>query len=124
MFIGPRSLYLITFDITDMKEATTTIGYWLQLIYTRAPKSPVILVGTHDEKLTEKYVAESFESLLEKYKSGFPNIKSCFSVSNKNGKGTEDLREKIINVALEEKFNGRDHTFQFQPLRTEDNGAF
>ncbi len=44
-----------------------------------------------------------FEYVWNKYKSSFPNIKRFCVVSNKTGKGIEQLSQAIMQVAFEEK---------------------
>jgi hypothetical protein len=63
--------------------------------------APVILVGTHldAKKCTKKYLDHLYANLLQKFSGQFKNIRFFFALSCATGKGVEDLRKKLIEVA-------------------------
>lgn len=56
-FLAKRAIYLIVFNLIDPKQGQAAIEYWLQCINARAPRAPIIIVGTHmdDKHCTKEY---------------------------------------------------------------------
>jgi hypothetical protein len=48
-------MYLVVFNLKE-DEVTNRIEYWLQSIKSKAPRAPVVLVGTHADELTHEQV--------------------------------------------------------------------
>lgn len=73
------------------------------------PNIPVILVGTHADskefKNNENLLVQKLEQAAEEY-SRFKNIKMIIPVSCSEGIGIEELKQSIINIALEQKYMG------------------
>lgn len=100
-FLSRRGIYLLIFNLLKPEEEASRIEYWLQSIHTRARGAPVILVGTHldAKKCTKKYLDHLYANLLQKFSGQFKNIRFFFALSCATGKGVEDLRKKLIEVA-------------------------
>lgn len=54
-FLSKRSLYLVVWNISDGEKGLNEIVQWLVNIQSRAPQSPVIIVGTHYDLISEKF---------------------------------------------------------------------
>ena len=80
-FLSENTLYQVVFDMSAYTVSKTSLSIyqlgrlelWLQVIYSRAPNSHVLLVGTHadDPKLTDEIRARirgDIEMLLSKYR--------------------------------------------------------
>ncbi len=101
-FLSRRGIYLLIFNLLKPEEEGSRIEYWLQSIHTRARGAPVILVGTHldAKKCTKKYLDHLYANLLQKFSGQFKNIRFFFALSCATGKGVEDLRKKIVEIAV------------------------
>lgn len=80
-FLSENTLYQVVFDMSAYTVSKTSLSIyqlgrlelWLQVIYSRAPNSHVLLVGTHadDPKLTDEIracIRGDIEMLLSKYR--------------------------------------------------------
>ena len=86
-FLSNRSLYLLVWNARHGFEQGK-LFYWLDMIQAKAPESPVIIVAAHtDQRIPDLPIAE----LRRRY----TNIIGDCAVSNKDGTGIEELREKI-----------------------------
>jgi len=102
-FLSHRGIYLLVFNLLKPEEEYSRIEYWLQSIHTRARGAPVILVGTHldDPKCSKKYLDGLYANLLSKFSGQFKSIRFFFALSCTTGKGVEDLKKKITEVAIQ-----------------------
>jgi hypothetical protein len=81
------------------KEIEESVDYWLRSISLKAPNSTVILVGTHlDEIVDNKKSKQLPENLLKEYGN---LISKSFSVSNSTGIGIKELKQYLIELAME-----------------------
>ena len=64
-FLSQRSLYLLLFNLTDGEAGVQELKPWLNNIALRAPRSCVIIVGTHLDEVPEDK-REEIDSLLHK----------------------------------------------------------
>ncbi|KAL6040633.1 Myotubularin-like phosphatase domain, variant 2, partial [Balamuthia mandrillaris] len=101
-FLSSRGIYLLCFNLLKPEEEVSRIEYWLQSIYTRGRGAPVILVGTHldNKKCSKRYLDNLYATLLQKFSGTFKNIRFFFALSCSTGKGIEDLRKKVTELAL------------------------
>lgn len=108
-FLTSRSIYLVVFNLVEPDHEKWKINYWLQSIRTRAPKSPVMLVGTHsdDPSVTDEF-CQSIAPELSSYAKKFSNVKSIKYLSNKDGNGFESFKDALLELALKEKSMGED----------------
>ena len=80
-FLSENTLYQVVFDMSAYTVSKTSLSIyqlgrlelWLQVIFSRAPNSHVLLVGTHadDPKVTDEIrtrIREDIETLLSKYR--------------------------------------------------------
>ena len=64
-FLSHRSLYLLLFNLTDGEAGVKELKPWLNNIALRAPRSCVIIVGTHLDEVPEEE-REEIDALLHK----------------------------------------------------------
>ena len=92
-FLTNRSLFLLAWNARHGYEQGK-LRYWLDTINALAPESPILMVATHiDERDADLPLSE----LRAKY----PQIVGHYEVSNKTGKGLEELREALANTAAD-----------------------
>src|SRR5205823_2277128 len=72
-FLSNRSVYLVVWSLTA-SEDTQRVLYWLQSIQSRAPKAPVMLVGTHADVPGANLSEEYGRQVVEKYRARFPEL--------------------------------------------------
>lgn len=93
-FLSKRSLYLVVWRIDEGKNGLIEVLQWLGNIQARAPNSPVIIVGTHRDKIghriTEKevitlqqYIRDRFIAVTDSEKIGLPKVLSSIEISCK-----------------------------------------
>ncbi|MBR8828619.1 MAG: leucine-rich repeat domain-containing protein [Gomphosphaeria aponina SAG 52.96 = DSM 107014] len=82
-----QSIYLLVVDAGQGKE-NNEVEYWLKMITSFSPASPIIIVGNKTDK---GLLTIDRSSLFKKY----PNIKTFVETSCLNGKGIEELRTFI-----------------------------
>ncbi len=92
-FFTRRSLYLVVWNARAGADQSK-LDYWLSIISTLAPDSPVILVATHiDERLPNLNAPQ--------YRSDYPQIVDVLRVSSKTGIGIDELKRTIAEHALQ-----------------------
>nr|CAD7202602.1 unnamed protein product [Timema douglasi] len=64
-FLSKRSLYLVVWRIPDGQKGINEILQWLVNIQARAPNSPVLIVGTHYDVMSEYKPAANSEDLQQ-----------------------------------------------------------
>ena len=90
-FLTDRSLFVIVWDARQGYEQGR-LNYWLETIQARAPESPVLVVAAHiDERDADLPRAD----LSRQY----PQIAGFHSVSNLDGRGVDQLRDRIAELA-------------------------
>ena len=119
-FISKRALYLVCWKLTEEEKGINEIHHWLSNIQTRAPGSPVIIVGTHHDQLSklknykdisnylqrciyERFVQPNTESETT---SAYPPIMASIEVSSKTGYNIKVLAKLIYEVAAQMKVSG------------------
>ncbi|XP_071107767.1 leucine-rich repeat serine/threonine-protein kinase 1-like [Haliotis cracherodii] len=118
-FLSPRSLYLVLWNLTHGPKGVESLLQWLVNIQARAPGAPVIIIGTHLDKLedraTRRSYPEDFEEAMmglvhknfilvkEPEKCGLPNILDAINVSCKSGKHVSKLVDMIYDHAFDLK---------------------
>jgi internalin A len=92
-FLTNRSLFLLIWNArTDFKQAN--LYYWLKIIRANAPESPILLVATHIDERDP-------DIPLNDIRRQFPKIIGQCKVSNKDGTGIDQLKQKIAEVAAQ-----------------------
>ena len=92
-FLTNRSLFLLAFNARLGFEQGKLV-YWLKTIRANAPESPIILVATWTDE-------RDADLPLSELKKQFPQIVDLCEISNKTGKGVQELRQIVINSAAE-----------------------
>lgn len=90
-FLTDRSLFLLVWNARHGWKQGKLYD-WLDVIQSRAPESPIIIVATH---IDERDAILPSQELQKNY----PQIVAFCSVSNKTGDGIPQLREKLTEVA-------------------------
>ncbi|KAK2577873.1 hypothetical protein KPH14_012597 [Odynerus spinipes] len=105
-FLSKRSLYLVVWRITDGFKGVSEIFQWLVNIQSRAPNSPVIIVGTHydmsydhSEKL-QQYIRDKFINVVDAEKCGLPKVMETVEVSCKTRHNIKMLCNLIYDVVF------------------------
>ena len=108
-FVASKSIFIITVDLRDISKSK--LRYWLESISSRADlDSPIFIVGTHsDDKLfkDDGAIGNVLNIIAQEYGSKFSNIKLITSVSSYDGNGIDELRNALVNSALNLKHVGR-----------------
>ncbi|XP_069118078.1 uncharacterized protein [Argopecten irradians] len=98
-FLSNRAVYLLLWNIRLGYEHAG-LDFWLNSVVCHAPKAPIIIVGTHCDKVEKSKIPQ--EELKRKY----PQIASFFFVSSYTGEGIVDLKEYLVNLTLQQKYMG------------------
>lgn len=110
-FLSRRSMYLVVWRLTDGLNGITGIQQWLVNIQSRAPGSPVIIVGTHEDmieggessELVQRLQAEvhrRFIDLSDHDKCGLPRIMDSMVVSTRTKLNVKNLCNRIYDVVF------------------------
>ena len=90
-FLTDRSLFVIVWDARQGYQQGR-LNYWLETIQARAPQSPVLVVAAHiDERDADLPRAD--------LRRQYPQIEGFYEVSNRDGRGVEELRARIAELA-------------------------
>lgn len=117
-FLSKRSIYLVVWKITDGEKGIVGLHSWLVNIQSRAPNSPVIIVGTHYDLVKEFYPpffsTELQNMIRERYmsdsvdadKRGLPKVVASVEVSTKTNYNIRLLANLIYETACEMRSPG------------------
>lgn len=111
-FLSKRSLYLVVWRITDGFKGISEIFQWLVNIQSRAPNSPVIIVGTHYDVSYEhseglqQYIRDKFINVVDAEKCGLPKVMETIEVSCKTRHNIKMLCNLIYDVVFSLKSSG------------------
>eukprot|EP01119_Soliformovum_irregulare_P012881 TRINITY_DN3370_c0_g1_i1.p1 TRINITY_DN3370_c0_g1~~TRINITY_DN3370_c0_g1_i1.p1 ORF type:complete len:2124 (-),score=675.67 TRINITY_DN3370_c0_g1_i1:56-5518(-) len=103
-FINPRAVYVVVFNLKERGDELTRVDYWLQLIRSQTENSPVFLVGTHADEISDRQVEEIQEQFRNRYAVTFPNIVAVLGLSCKTRKGVTALQELIMKTAIAQPY--------------------
>ncbi|XP_025107353.1 leucine-rich repeat serine/threonine-protein kinase 2-like isoform X2 [Pomacea canaliculata] len=112
-FLSNRTLYLGVYDISLGTDEVDRLKPWLANIHARAPGCPVIIVGTHYDKMAPEdraKIVSEFDIKLKDLmsKPGFPEIKCSAMVDlTRESNEMDQLRKKILSVIDEYKVRGQ-----------------
>lgn len=117
-FLTRRSLYLLLWNVMDGEEGLRSLKSWLENIEGRAPKSPVIVIGTHVDLLPSNKRNSILEDLQEKFKQmyirdshrqyTYPRIYSQCQFINVNAtKSIDYIRDLVYEFAIQYKVHGK-----------------
>lgn len=119
-FISRRAIYLVCWKLSEEEKGIDEIHQWLSNIQTRAPGSPVIVVGTHQDQLAKlknyKEISNYLQRLIyERFvrpsaetesTSAYPPIMASIEISSKTGHNIKMLARLIYDVAAQMKTPG------------------
>ena len=112
-FLSQRSLYLLLFNLKEGERGVQELRPWLNNIALRAPKSCIIIVGTHLDKVKDDERDEVFKLLnkvgeLASAYSAQLNIAEIIPVGLKNRlEHIGTLKNAIYNHAADYKHRGQ-----------------
>ncbi|XP_033098201.1 leucine-rich repeat serine/threonine-protein kinase 2-like [Anneissia japonica] len=112
-FLTGRALYLVVFDLSKGINEINTIRPWLLTIQALAPSCPVILVGTHKDKVPKDQQDVILSGISEQIQQlcsvrGFPKIQEYVEVSNTSeNESIDHLRKVIARVIERMKIRGK-----------------
>ncbi len=72
-FLSNRAVYMVVWSLTASEENQRVV-FWLQSIQSRAPKAPVMLIGTHTDMPGVNCSEEYGRHIVEKYRARFPDL--------------------------------------------------
>ncbi|XP_061408692.1 leucine-rich repeat serine/threonine-protein kinase 1 isoform X1 [Lethenteron reissneri] len=114
-----RALYLLVWNLALGEEGVLSLHHWLLTIQARAPHAAVIVVGTHLDRLPERFMGERLATLKAhvlslccdpsgRSLSGYPSVdcKHICEVSCQSLAGIDDLRKLIFRAACGIKDGG------------------
>lgn len=101
----------------DGEEGLKNLKPWLENVEGRAPKSPVIIVGTHVDLIPQATRTEVLGDLQDKFvqmylcdshrKYTYPWIhKTCLFINVNSTRHVDGLREFIYDFAIQYKIQG------------------
>ncbi|XP_033223116.1 leucine-rich repeat serine/threonine-protein kinase 1 [Belonocnema kinseyi] len=105
-FLSKRSLYLVVWKITDGFKGVAEIFQWLVNIQSRAPNSPVIIVGTHydisneQSEVLQQHIRDKFINVVDAEKCGLPRVMETIEVSCKTRHNIKMLCNLIYDVVF------------------------
>lgn len=117
-FLSKRAIYLVVWKITDGEKGVIGMHNWLVNIQSRAPNSPVIIVGTHYDLVKEFYppfYANELQNMIrDRYmsdavdadKRGLPKVVASVEVSIKTRHNIRLLANIIYETASEMRSPG------------------
>lgn len=63
-FLSKRSLYLVVWKLSDGQRGLNEILQWLVNIQARAPNSPVLIVGTHQDLVPNDQGTQDWQQII------------------------------------------------------------
>ena len=113
-FLTNRSLYLLIWNVEDGENGLVSLKPWLENIEGRAPKSPVIVIATHIDKIppaTRNQTVQQLKSLFLKLYINYchkvftyPDIQPVlFFVNCHDNRTMDPLREFIYDFVSKYK---------------------
>ncbi|XP_038069543.1 leucine-rich repeat serine/threonine-protein kinase 2-like isoform X2 [Patiria miniata] len=112
-FLTGRALFLVVYDISKGPDEVKTLRPWLLTIQALAPSCPVVVVGTHKDKIPKDKEEEFISDMEMRVRSicqspGFPEIMGFRAVScTSENEGLEALRRLIVEIVETCKIKGQ-----------------
>ncbi|XP_076085942.1 uncharacterized protein LOC143056672 isoform X1 [Mytilus galloprovincialis] len=98
-FLSNRACYLLLWNIRLGFEHAG-LDFWLNSIACHAPKAPILVVGTHCDKVEKSRIPQ--KELMATY----PQIAGFYFVSSYSGEGISNLHKSLVDVTLQQKYMG------------------
>ncbi|MGA7732422.1 MAG: COR domain-containing protein, partial [Chloroflexia bacterium] len=102
-FLTQQSLYIVAWN-ARLGVSQANLDYWLNIIKSLAPDSPVLLVATFADPTNPDERAPDIN--YQTYKEAYPNIVGSLSVSNRSGHGFKELKKAIAEEAAKLRLVG------------------
>eukprot|EP00731_Ephydatia_muelleri_P005646 Em0002g1822a len=104
-FLSRNTLYLVVWNMEEGEKGIHHLQPWLLNIQSRAPNSPIIIVGTHLDKLPpgrSRELREHYTKLIRSIyeKTGFPSLSHITFVSSSSKEGIRELQDRIHAAAI------------------------
>ncbi|XP_071805537.1 leucine-rich repeat serine/threonine-protein kinase 2-like isoform X2 [Asterias amurensis] len=112
-FLTGRALFLVVYDISKGPDEVKTLRPWLLTIQALAPSCPVVVVGTHKDKIPKDKELEFIRDMELRVQSlckspGFPEIMGFRAIScTSENEGLEALRRLIVDLIETCKIKGQ-----------------
>ncbi|XP_022097759.1 leucine-rich repeat serine/threonine-protein kinase 2-like isoform X2 [Acanthaster planci] len=112
-FLTGRALFLVVYDVSRGPEEVKTLRPWLLTIQALAPSCPVVVVGTHKDKIPKDKEVEFISDMEMRVRSlcqspGFPEIMGFRVVScTSENEGLEALRRLVVELIETCKIKGQ-----------------
>uniref|UniRef100_T1K991 non-specific serine/threonine protein kinase n=1 Tax=Tetranychus urticae TaxID=32264 RepID=T1K991_TETUR len=111
-FLSKRSLYLVLWKMIDGEKAVEGIQQWLVNIQARAPNSPVIIVGTHYDLISDYFprlysedlqqmIRDKFMNVIDPDKCGLPRVIDSIEISIKTRHNIKTLCHLIYDTVFD-----------------------
>eukprot|EP01125_Pyxidicula_operculata_P003837 TRINITY_DN1526_c0_g2_i6.p1 TRINITY_DN1526_c0_g2~~TRINITY_DN1526_c0_g2_i6.p1 ORF type:complete len:1660 (-),score=387.66 TRINITY_DN1526_c0_g2_i6:980-5959(-) len=100
LFLTERAIYIIVYNINADPDASR-LTHWLKMIKSHAPKSPIIIVGTHLDQVESKKkekVRQVREDVMAKFHKRYPKLAGVYGVSVVSGLGMKELIAGITDI--------------------------
>lgn len=94
-FLTDRSLFVLLWN-SRLGWEQGKLHYWLDIIKSRAPESPVLIVATHAEA-NERPVDLPLDDLRREY----PRIVGHLTIDNETRTGIKEVRERLARLAAD-----------------------
>ena len=100
LFLDESSLVLLVVNLARYSDETYVrdLGSWINVLKTRVPKAPVILVGTHVDCLENDEELSSKVGMIKEHCSLQLNSEDVVVVSSKDFDGIRHLRRLILEL--------------------------
>ena len=116
-FLTKRSLYILVWNVQDGEEGLLSLRPWLENIEGRAPQSPVIVIATHIDSLTQATKVDTLTRLRQLFRElyidyshsvyMFPRIvPQCFFVNCYDNRHMDNLRDYLYDFVSQYKAPG------------------
>ena len=111
-FLSERAIYLVLFNLKQGDDSALELVPWLNNIAMRAPKSRVLIVGTHLDEIPLKERKEKADQVLQKAADIASRFGSKLQIEhvlavglNDPLEGVSELQDTIYHCAAEYKLN-------------------
>ncbi|KAL5014229.1 hypothetical protein ScPMuIL_008499 [Solemya velum] len=98
-FLSNRAVYLLLWNVR-LGYDHAGLDFWLNSIACHAPKSPILVVGTHVDKVAKSKIP------TEELQRCYPQIAAFHYVSSYSGTGIDALKGSLLHITLQEKYMG------------------
>ncbi|KAK2167471.1 hypothetical protein LSH36_27g04002 [Paralvinella palmiformis] len=98
-FMSQRAVYILVWN-TRLGYQHSGLEFWMSSIACHCPDSPVFVVGTHADQITNHELPQN--NLAKR----FPNIRGFHVVSSHTGEGVKELSDELQRITLDLPYMG------------------